>query len=282
MLWFNSRMSRLIWGRYRDKYLEIAHTLWNGRNASRLYSKSSKIPTPTPRLQSLVQVKRNQVSFFIPVTWARSIQTEHQPTSSMPPFQPGKGDISKNLAQTPHLSNKDGLRDQNTRLSETKIIHTLTNPVASADAKTKVVGKKEASKPNLWTRVKNETLHYYHGFKLFFYEVKISSKLFVKILKGQTLTRRERRQFERTVADIFRLVPFSIFLIVPFMEFLLPVAVKIFPGLLPSTFQTIKTKEEKRRAELKIKLEMSKFLRKTMAGIYFYLRLLVGTSIRVG
>ena len=42
----------------------------------------------------------------------------------------------------------------------------------------------------------------------------------------------------RTTADLFRLVPFLVFLIVPFMEFLLPVAVKLFPAMLPSTFTT--------------------------------------------
>lgn len=36
---------------------------------------------------------------------------------------------------------------------------------------------------------------------------------------------------------MFRLVPFIIFVVVPFMEFLLPVALKLFPNMLPSTFQ---------------------------------------------
>ena len=49
--------------------------------------------------------------------------------------------------------------------------------------------------------------------------------------------RRERRQLTRTTADVFRLVPFIIFVVVPFMEFLLPVALKLFPNMLPSTFQ---------------------------------------------
>lgn len=41
----------------------------------------------------------------------------------------------------------------------------------------------------------------------------------------------------RTTADVFRLVPFIIFLVVPFMEVLLPVALKVFPNMLPSTFE---------------------------------------------
>lgn len=44
-------------------------------------------------------------------------------------------------------------------------------------------------------------------------------------------------QLVRTTADLFRLVPFLVFVIVPFAEFLLPVALKLFPGMLPSTFQ---------------------------------------------
>lgn len=43
-------------------------------------------------------------------------------------------------------------------------------------------------------------------------------------------------QLVRTVADVFRLVPFMVFVVVPFMEFLLPVALKLFPNMLPSTF----------------------------------------------
>lgn len=45
-------------------------------------------------------------------------------------------------------------------------------------------------------------------------------------------------QLMRTCADLFRLVPFMVFIIVPFMEFLLPVFLKLFPDMLPSTFET--------------------------------------------
>lgn len=60
----------------------------------------------------------------------------------------------------------------------------------------------------------------------------------LKQLKGKTLTRRERKQLTRTAADIFRMVPFTLFIIIPFAEILLPVALRIFPNMLPSTFQT--------------------------------------------
>lgn len=71
-------------------------------------------------------------------------------------------------------------------------------------------------------------------------DVKISTMLIWRILNGKTLTRREYKQLIRTTGDLFRLVPFSVFIIIPFMELLLPVFIKMFPGMLPSTFQTSK------------------------------------------
>jgi LETM1 and EF-hand domain-containing protein 1 len=58
-----------------------------------------------------------------------------------------------------------------------------------------------------------------------------------RVTLGEQLTRRERRQLLRTVADLFRLVPFLFFVIVPFAEFSLPFFLKIFPNMLPSQFQ---------------------------------------------
>ncbi|XP_010119167.1 PREDICTED: LETM1 and EF-hand domain-containing protein 1, mitochondrial [Chlamydotis macqueenii] len=85
-----------------------------------------------------------------------------------------------------------------------------------------------------------------------------------RILHGNTLSRRERRQFLRICADLFRLVPFLVFLVVPFMEFLLPVALKLFPNMLPSTFETKSKKEERLKKELRVKLELAKFLQDTI------------------
>lgn len=85
--------------------------------------------------------------------------------------------------------------------------------------------------------------HYWLGFKLLWADVRISSRLLLKLAGGKSLSRRERQQLTRTTADIFRLVPFAVFIIVPFMEFLLPVFLKLFPNMLPSTFQD-KMKEQ--------------------------------------
>ncbi|XP_046821774.1 mitochondrial proton/calcium exchanger protein [Vespa crabro] len=119
-------------------------------------------------------------------------------------------------------------------------------------------------KPTILQRVKAEIMHYYHGFRLLGLDIKISLKLIWRILQGKDLSRREHRLLIKTTGDMFRLIPFSVFIIVPFMEFLLPVAIKLFPGLLPSTFQTATEKEDKLKQALKVKIEMAKFLQKTL------------------
>ncbi|KRY56766.1 LETM1 and EF-hand domain-containing protein 1, mitochondrial [Trichinella britovi] len=122
-------------------------------------------------------------------------------------------------------------------------------------------------KQSLWLRFKNEMQHYYHGFKLLYIDVKVCLRLLRRLLTGETLMRKERRQLIRTTSDLFRLVPFLIFIIVPFMEFALPLVLKFFPGLLPSTFQEEHKEQEKRNKALKVKLDMAKFLQDTLEDL---------------
>ncbi|XP_006152959.1 mitochondrial proton/calcium exchanger protein isoform X2 [Tupaia chinensis] len=142
------------------------------------------------------------------------------------------------------------LKDKNKKLEE-------GGPVYSPAAE--VVVKK-----SLGQKVLDELKHYYHGFRLLWIDTKIAARMLWRILNGHTLTRRERRQFLRICADLFRLVPFLVFVVVPFMEFLLPVAVKLFPNMLPSTFETQSIKEERLKKELRVKLELAKFLQDTI------------------
>ncbi|CAD7011648.1 unnamed protein product [Ceratitis capitata] len=149
---------------------------------------------------------------------------------------------------------------------------------ASAPASAKVVGepveqskavaaeppKAVLAKKPLRTRIWEELVHYYHGFRLLFIDINISRKLLWRVLNGKTLTRRENKLLLRTTSDLFRLIPFSVFLIVPFMELLLPFFIRFFPGMLPSTFQTAKDREDKLKQSLQVRLEMAKFLQKTL------------------
>ncbi|KFQ50081.1 hypothetical protein N333_11215, partial [Nestor notabilis] len=122
----------------------------------------------------------------------------------------------------------------------------------------------EVVKKSIGQRIVDELKHYYHGFRLLWIDTKIAARMLWRILHGNTLSRRERRQFLRICADLFRLVPFLVFLVVPFMEFLLPVALKLFPNMLPSTFETKSKKEERLKKELRLKLELAKFLQDTI------------------
>lgn len=119
-------------------------------------------------------------------------------------------------------------------------------------------------KKTILQKIWAELVHYYHGFRLLFIDINVSRKLLWKVLNGGTLTRREHRLLIRTTSDLFRLLPFSVFIIVPFMELLLPLAIKFFPGMLPSTFESATEKETKIKQNLKVKIEMAKFLQKTL------------------
>ncbi|KAK9287976.1 hypothetical protein L1049_016421 [Liquidambar formosana] len=105
--------------------------------------------------------------------------------------------------------------------------------------------------------------HYWLGFKLLWADVRISSRLLLKLAGGKSLSRRERQQLTRTTADIFRLVPFAVFIIVPFMEFLLPVFLKLFPNMLPSTFQDKMKEQEALKRKLNARIGYAKFLQET-------------------
>jgi hypothetical protein len=138
-------------------------------------------------------------------------------------------------------------------------------------------------KPSLWERTKRftkETIdHYWKGTKLFYYETKTTIGILNQLTKGKTLTRRERRQLVRTTTDMFRLIPFLVFVIVPFMEFLLPVALKIFPNMLPSTFEDtlkkVKTKNENKnknmeKYEKKKRKRRALFAQEKMRTFFFF------------
>ncbi len=124
--------------------------------------------------------------------------------------------------------------------------------------------KKEQKKLTLGQKVKRELQHYWDGTKLLATEVKISTRLALKMAAGYELSRRENRQLQRTVQDLGRLVPFSVFIIVPFAELLLPVALKLFPNLLPSTYEGQKAKDTKMTNLRATRKEVSKLLRETL------------------
>ncbi len=119
----------------------------------------------------------------------------------------------------------------------------------------------------LWQKVKREAKHYYDGTRLLVMEIRTSSGLLKRVLYGYSLTRRERTQLMRTTTDLLRLVPFSVFVVVPFMELLLPFALRLFPGMLPSTYTSELEQQERLKRNLNARLEMASFLQDMLENI---------------
>jgi LETM1 and EF-hand domain-containing protein 1 len=157
--------------------------------------------------------------------------------------------------------------DEPTAVSKTDATEAVTlSELAGVKAKTddKKEAKKEEKKLTLGQKIKKEVQHYWDGTKLLATEVKISTRLALKMAAGYELSRRELRQLQRTVQDLGRLVPFSVFVLVPFAELLLPVALKLFPNMLPSTYEGQKSKDKKAGDLRATRKDVSNFLRDTL------------------
>lgn len=107
-----------------------------------------------------------------------------------------------------------------------------------------------------WTR---------RGFKVFGANLKVSILLLKKKMKGQPLSYREHKLLVRTTSDLVKLIPFSFFVVVPFAELLLPVALWLFPGMLPSTFSERQFDNPYLQRKLKAKQELAQFFQELIA-----------------
>ncbi|KAI9889642.1 MAG: hypothetical protein M1814_005150 [Vezdaea aestivalis] len=171
-------------------------------------------------------------------------------------------EVAANATKSPDI---DSAKNVTSTTIKSQAAHPTELSASQATAvETKVEGKKEETKLTIGQKVKREIQHYWDGTKLLATEVKISMKLALKMAAGYELSRRENRQLQRTVQDLGRLVPFSVFVIVPFAELLLPVALKLFPNLLPSTYEGQKSKDAKATSLRATRKEVSNFLRNTL------------------
>lgn len=167
----------------------------------------------------------------------------------------------RSLSTSPSLFQKTTKSDQPKHETDLDRIH-KDDPTTP---KVPVVDNTSEALPKapLMDRIKHEIQHYWDGTKLLGYEIKVSSKLLFRMIRGYELSRREQSQLSRTTSDIFRLVPFSAFIIIPFAELLLPVALKLFPNLLPSTYESKADKNKKKEKLLQTRKSTSSFLRQT-------------------
>jgi LETM1 and EF-hand domain-containing protein 1 len=113
-------------------------------------------------------------------------------------------------------------------------------------------------------KFKAEVKHYWLGIKLLVADVQTAKKLLRKLAEGHSLTRRENKQLIRTGADIIRLVPMAIIVLIPALELALPILLKLFPNMLPSTFQDKLKAEENMKQQLKLRMALATYLQDTM------------------
>ncbi|CEJ57340.1 Putative Ca2-binding transmembrane protein LETM1/MRS7 [Penicillium brasilianum] len=208
-----------------------------------------------------------QVSALAILLPQRGYATEHNTSTSSPQSYPPPGfnaeqakkPIPQDQAQTvkPAATSQSDVVKAPARDAPTKA-------VAKEGNKSVAEEKKETKKLTIGQKIKKEVQHYWDGTKLLATEVKISFRLALKMAGGYELSRREHRQLQRTVKDLGRLVPFSMFVIVPFAELLLPVALKLFPNMLPSTYEGQKGRETKALKLSSTRKEVSAFLRNTL------------------
>ncbi|KZP01258.1 LETM1-domain-containing protein [Calocera viscosa TUFC12733] len=244
-------------------------------NSTSLDKQSSK-PKPPPTVASTAQAAPREPAKSRLTDPAPRVPTPSQVSGSKQPPPPPK----PSTQTSPALAS-----EKSTPISGTAASSSATPPISSTEAKEKLSDEKlskdvseyKADKPSkelvnpdksyvqrAWAWLKHEANHYWTGTKLLGKEIRISARLARKVLGGTKLTRREHRQLKRTTNDLLRLIPFSVFVVVPFMEFLLPVALKLFPNMLPSTFEDKFAADEKARKLLRVRIEMAKFLQETL------------------
>ena len=267
-------------------YMTIGSNFANHGSGRTLFQPAIR-PLPA---STVLQRKFRDVSAEIPALAIliprRALSTETQTTRGVPvgpppgfnpklaktpPIEPGKfTKPSINAAEggPASASNPDLIpKIESTVASKTNTTNFLS-PSELMDSKQKAVERKDTKrdekKTTLMQRVKKEIMHYWDGTKLLATEVRISTRLALKMAAGYELSRREHKQLRRTVQDLARLVPFSVFIIVPFAELLLPVALKLFPNLLPSTYEGQKSKDTKATNLRATRKEVSNFLRETL------------------
>ncbi|KAJ5692594.1 LETM1 domain-containing protein mdm28 [Penicillium macrosclerotiorum] len=213
----------------------------------------------------------SQVSALAILLPQRGYATEHNKSTSSQSYPPpgfnaeqAKKPLPQDQAQSQTVTKPAISQAPLSDIAKTPAKGMSTKSVVTEETKSVAEEKKEAKKLTIGQKIKKEVQHYWDGTKLLGTEVKISSRLAFKMAAGYELSRREHRQLQRTVKDLGRLVPFSMFIIVPFAELLLPIALKMFPNLLPSTYEGQKARETKALNLSSTRKEVSGFLRNTL------------------
>lgn len=265
-----------------DPFIPLYHSFDANDTPARAFPRSGPSSAYTAFLRRNARTLPSQMPALAILIPRRGVSTDTH-TNGGPPSGPPPG-FNPDQAKKP-LKDNDSLKAKGTaaKMADKHDVDPVPNDRATAVPKTdatdeltlsELAGKKDKSVEaagakkektlTLWGKVKKEAHHYWDGTKLLATEVKISTKLAVKMAAGYELSRREHRQLQRTVQDIARLVPFSVFVLVPFAELLLPVALKLFPNMLPSTYEGQTSKDSKATTLRATRKDVSNFLRNTL------------------
>eukprot|EP01132_Coremiostelium_polycephalum_P008056 gene8056-9911_t len=167
-------------------------------------------------------------------------------------------------------SNRTLLSSVTSPLSKTKPPQPQDNNNTNTTVTTAATTKEK--KVDLKTKIKQLASHYWYGTKLLGKNIGVAIKLVKRVIRGHTLTRRERTLLVQTSSDVLRLVPFLVIVIVPFLEFALPIILRFFPNLLPSTYESNDEKMHSRAKILERNTKASAFLKDTLADISVQLK----------
>ena len=199
----------------------------------------------------------------------------HERRSSLPPLPPLPNTIHRSFSQSsppsPPPEKKNPSSPSSSLTSEGKsegMLASMRKGLLYTASSTKDLILHPQKIPGMlrsgWSMFKETLEHYWLGTKLLWSEMKLAWAIIRRMLGGHSMTRRERYQLIRTTTDMLRLVPFMVFVIVPFMELLLPIALRLFPNMLPSTFTDDLKKEENLKKDLRMRLAIAGFFQETM------------------
>lgn len=114
----------------------------------------------------------------------------------------------------------------------------------------------------LCSTAKNAIIHTWKSGKLFWLNAKIGYKIAKRIMKGENVSAIDRNRLRRALADIFLMLPFSIFIIIPGAEVLIPFYIQKFR--IPTTFETLSQKQQRQIKAAQARITLATFLHETL------------------
>lgn len=113
-------------------------------------------------------------------------------------------------------------------------------------------------------KVSHALKHMAQSFKLFALNCAMAYRITRRIFKGEEVSVIDRNRLKRAIADIFLMVPFSVFVIIPGAEVFIPFYIKRFPSALPSTFETADQKNDRQIKAARARIELATFMHETL------------------